>query len=376
MRHLTGALRPWLMLALVCAVFSAHPVFRATFWSLSYLPNLLQQSGRNIVLAVGMTFVILTGGIDLSVGAVLGLSGVALALAMRGSLPTWLAALPIVPIAAAGAWLTHRALRDCGQRSQWAGSVAVFLLVTGVGGLASARMLANGVVMEGAIAIALLVGISCGLLNGLTVSVGRVPAFVVTLGMMSAARGLTLYATDGASVRADVPRFMVLGQGWPLALVTLAVVAAAVVLLRVTRAGRYVLAIGGNEQASRLSGVSVAGFKTLAYMLSGLTAAVGAVLVTAKFGLADTNAGSGAELEAIAAVVIGGTSLAGGQGSIVGALIGALTITVIEAGLVMVSIRDTLQPVILGTVIVVTVFLDQINRGASRAASVRASAGE
>src|SRR5262249_8487607 len=176
------------------------------------------------------------------------------------------------------------------------------------------------------------------------------------------ARGLTLYATDGSSVRASVPRFMTLGQGTPLVLITLAVVGFGTLLLTRTRAGRCLLAIGGNETAARLSGVPGSVYKTPAFAPSGLGAAIGAVLVTAKFGLADTNAGTGAELDAIAAVVIGGTSLSGGQGSIVGALVGALTITVIEAGLVLVGIKDTLQPVILGGVIVLTVFVDQMRR--------------
>ena len=133
-------------------------------------------------------------------------------------------------------------------------------------------------------------------------------------------------------------------------------------LLTRTRPGRYMLSIGGNEQASRLSGVDVAANKTLAYVLAGLAAGAAALLVTARFGLASTNAGTGAELDAIAAVVIGGTSLSGGRGSIVGALVGALTITVITMGLVLVHVKNDLQPVILGVVIVLTVFLDNIRR--------------
>jgi ribose/xylose/arabinose/galactoside ABC-type transport system permease subunit len=140
------------------------------------------------------------------------------------------------------------------------------------------------------------------------------------------------------------------------------VVAVAAVLLARTRPGRLIMAIGGNEQAARLSGVDVVGCKTLAYALSGLTAGLAGVVVTAKFGIANTGAGTGAELDAIAAVVIGGASLAGGQGSVIGALVGALTITVIEAGLVLTGVQDTLQPVILGGVIVLTVFVDQIRR--------------
>ncbi|HEY3415002.1 MAG TPA: ABC transporter permease [Armatimonadota bacterium] len=359
-RSFAGALRPWLMLALVCAVFSVHPGFRGTFWRESYLPNILQQSARNIVLAVGMSFVIITGGIDLSVGSVLALSGAGLALAMNGPLPLWLTSVVALPIALLAAWRAYSRART--RSKQTALSATVFLVAEAGLTFVLSRGLAGGVKMEGAIAIALLIGLACGMANGLMVSVGRIPAFVMTLGMMSAARGLTLYATDSSSVPARVQRFLALGQGAPLITITLVVVIAAAVLLARTRAGRYVMSIGGSEQATRLSGVDVAAYKTMAYALSGLGAGIGAVLVTAKFGTANTGAGTGAELDAIAAVVIGGTSLSGGQGSIVGALVGALTITVIEAGLVLCGVRDTLQAVILGGVIVLTVLIDQVRK--------------
>lgn len=353
--------RPFATLALVCALFSVHSDFRDTFWQQSYLPTILQQSARNIVLAVGMSFVILTGGIDLSVGSVLALAGIGLAMSMNGTLPGWMAFVAAAPVAVMAAVALMARIQPAPSR-RTAAAIAIFLVLEGVIGFAMARGLAAGLKMEGAIAIGLLIGVACGMLNGLVVSIGRVPSFVATLGMMSAARGLTLYASNSSSVPARVPRFMELGQGVPLVAITLTVVIAAAVLLARTKAGRYILSIGGNEQATRLSGVDVAAWKTLAYVLSGLMAGIAAVLVTAKFGTANTGAGTGAELDAIAAVVIGGTSLSGGQGSIVGALAGALTITVIEAGLVLVGITDTLQQVILGAVIVLTVFIDQIRR--------------
>jgi ribose/xylose/arabinose/galactoside ABC-type transport system permease subunit len=359
---LARALRPFLALALVCAAFSAHPNFRGTFWTSAYLPNVLQQSARNIVLAVGSSFVIFTGGIDLSVGAILALSGVGLAMGLAGTLPPWLAFVAALPIAAGIAGLLSPRLASLAPSSKDALAWAVFVLLEIATGTLLARGIAGGVKVEGAIALALLIGAGCGLVNGAVISQGRVPAFVMTLGMLSAARGLTLYATDGSSVRAAVPRFMALGQGLPLAGIVLLVVVAGAVSLSRTRPGRYIMSIGGNETATHLSGVPVFTIKTLAYVLSGMCAAIGAVIVTAKFGTADTNAGMGAELDAIAAVVIGGASLNGGQGSIVGALVGALTITIIESGLVLVGIKDTLQPVILGGVIVLTVYLDQLRR--------------
>jgi ribose/xylose/arabinose/galactoside ABC-type transport system permease subunit len=224
------------------------------------------------------------------------------------------------------------------------------------------RGMAGGIRLEGAILAALAVGSACGLLNGLVITLGRVPPFVVTLGMLTAARGLTVYATNGNSVSGLPPRLGVLGEGVPLVVIAAATVLLGALLLGRSRAGRYVQAIGGNEEAARLAGVNVTAYTTLAYVLSGLTAAVAAIVLTAKFRLADTGAGTNAELNAIAAVVIGGTSLSGGRGSVVGSLIGALTIAVLNAGLVLVGVRDTLQGVVIGAVIVITVMIDQVRR--------------
>lgn len=362
--QLIAILRPWLTLLFVCALFSLHPDFRMRFWTRAFLPDVVQQSGRNIVLAVGMSFVVMTGGIDLSVGAVLALAGVGLAMGLTGKppVPHWLAFAAAFPLAVLGVGLARKLLAARAVVVPTTGWIVLFGVLQAGFGLVLKQAIHGGLRVEGAICFALLIGLSCGLLNGLVISVGRVPPFVMTLGMMSAARGLTLYATDSQSVAADFPRLRVLGEGAPLLLVVLAVVVVGILLLNRFQAGRYVLAIGGNEQAARLSGVPVESFKTLAYMLSGLAAAIGAVLVTAKFGIANTGAGSGAELDAIAAVVIGGTSLSGGQGSILNALVGALTITVITAGLVLVGIEVNLQQVILGSIIVLTVFIDQLRK--------------
>jgi ribose transport system permease protein len=364
LQQVSGSLRPWLVLILVCSLFSVHPVFRSIFWRREYLAEIVGQSARNIVLAVGLSFVILTGGIDLSVGSVLALSGVATAMALTGAprFPLWLALIAVIPVSAATAYsaaITIARKRSAFRIAVFAG---IFVLSVAVCGVGLYRGLAGGVKVEAAVAIGLSVGIACGLFNGLVVSVGRVPPFVATLGIMSAARGLTLYATSSQSVTVPFERFRSLGTGAPLLAATLIVVAAGGLLLARFRAGRYILAIGGNEQAAVLTGVPVITYKTLAYVLSGLCAAIGGVILTAKFGTANTGAGTGAELEAIAAVVIGGASLSGGKGTIIGALVGALTITVITNGLVLVGIEPNLQQVILGGVIILTVFLDQINR--------------
>ena len=343
----------------------AKSTFRHTFFTQDYLPNIFEQSARNIVLAVGMSFVIFTGGIDLSVGSVLALCGVGLALSLSGQLPQWIVFVAVTPITAAAVVGAYAGSR---RHSQSVRAIACFIagaIAELVGGFVVSRCVHGGIRLEGAIVICVMIGVACGLVNGLTSSLGRVPPFVVTLGMMSAARGLTLYATDGASVSArDYPRLLALGQPQVLVIAPLIVVLCGTAIIKWMKTGRYFLSIGGNEQASRLSGLNVAGNKTLAYILAGICAAIGAILVTAMFGQASTNAASGAELEAIASVVIGGASLTGGRGSIVGAMIGALTITVITAGLILVQVPDTLQQVVLGAVIVATVLVDQTKQRA------------
>jgi ribose/xylose/arabinose/galactoside ABC-type transport system permease subunit len=216
--------------------------------------------------------------------------------------------------------------------------------------------------LEGALLGALGVGCGCGVVNGLLVTLARVPPFIATLGMMTAARGLALYATDGSSVSGLPDRLSALGEGLPLVGVALLVVACGSFLLRVTPAGRYMRAIGGSEEAARLSGLDVTLHKTVAYGLSGMSAAVAAILLTAKFQVAQTNAGTNAELNAIAAVVVGGTRLSGGEGTVLGSLVGALTIAVLNSGLVLAGIRDTLQGVVIGAVIVLTVVVDRFRR--------------
>jgi ribose/xylose/arabinose/galactoside ABC-type transport system permease subunit len=348
-------------LALVCAGFSLHPKFLQTFWTQDYLPNILQQAATNIIVAVGMTFVILTGGIDLSVGSVMALCGVTLGMTIQTGPPSFLAYTMAFPLGVLALAVVHHVSKP-GPGAQKATALALVPAITLFGGLLILRMTAGGIQLEGALLATLAVGCSCGLLNGLLVTRGRVPPFVVTLGMLTAARGLTVYATDGNSVSSLPPRLGALGEGLPLVLIAFAVVVAGAALLTRTRTGRYIVAIGGNEEAARLTGVDVAFYKTLAYALSGLTAAIAAIVLTAKFRLADTGAGANAELNAIAAVVIGGTRLSGGQGSVVGSLVGALTIAVLNAGLVLVGVRDTLQGVIIGAVIVVTVMIDQFRK--------------
>ena len=295
-----GTLAGLIGLCLLLWILTPH------FLTVSNLLNVLEQTSINAVIAVGMTFVILSAGIDLSVGSVLALSGVVMASLLQGG---------------------------------WAPPLAV-----GVG-------LASGFVF--------------GALNGVAIAWGRLPPFIATLGMMSIARGCALLFTEGRPVSGFEEGFRslatarLLGIPAPVLITALVYVIARFVLSS-TRFGRYVYAMGGNEEATRLSGVNVRLHKMLVYGVSGLTSAVAAVLLTARLNSAQPIAGIMYELDAIAAVVIGGTSLAGGEGGVGGTLIGALIMGVLRNGLNLLGVSSFLQQVVIGLVIVFAVLLDAV----------------
>src|SRR5687768_2368188 len=274
------------------------------FLTVSNLLNVLEQTSINAVIAVGMTFVILSAGIDLSVGSLLALSGVVMATLLHQNVSAPLA------------------------------------ITAGLG-----------------------MGFGFGALNGIAIAWGRLPPFIATLGMMSIARGCALLFTEGRPVSGFDPDFRslatarLLGIPAPV-LLTAAVYIVARFVLSSTRFGRYVYAMGGNEEATRLSGVNVRLHKTLVYGMSGLTSAIAAVLLTARLNSAQPIAGIMYELDAIAAVVIGGTSLSGGEGGIGGTLIGALIMGVLRNGLNLLGVSSFLQQVVIGLVIVFAVLLD------------------
>jgi ribose transport system permease protein len=276
------------------------------FLTVSNLLNVLEQTSINAVIAVGMTFVILSGGIDLSVGSVLALAGVVMA-----------------------------------------------------------TLLQEGWAVLPAIAAGLAIGFGFGAFNGIAIAWGRLPPFIATLGMMSIARGCALLFTEGRPVSGFEQGFRslatarVLGIPAPV-VITAAVYLAARFVLSSTRFGRYVYAMGGNEEATRLSGVNVRLHKTLVYGVSGLTSAIAAVLLTARLNSAQPIAGIMYELDAIAATVIGGTSLSGGDGGVGGTLIGALIMGVLRNGLNLLGVSSFLQQVVIGLVIVFAVLLDTV----------------
>lgn len=359
MKRGSPLLVPWISLAGIVALFSISPVFRATFWTPTFLQTLLQQAATNVILAVGMTFVIISGGIDLSVGSSAALCGVALALSARGETPPFLAAaMGILPAFLLARWAWNFS-KPLSARTRFGLSAAGFLGALAAFGALAGSGMRGGLRTEGAILACLATGAGIGTLNGLAVSLGRVPPFVATLGMLTAARGLTLYATEGESVSGLPPRLMALGQGWPVLAIAGTVALTGWLMLSRSNWGRAVYAAGGSEESARLSGIDLVTTRTAAYASCSLCAAVAAVVLTAKFRVADTGAFAGAELNAIAAVVLGGTSLAGGQGSIGGAIAGALTIATLSAGMVILGVRDVLQGVVIGAVIVGAVMLGE-----------------
>jgi ribose transport system permease protein len=301
-----GTLTGLLVLCLALWIATPH------FLTASNLVNVVEQSAIIGIVAVGMTFVIVTGGIDLSVGSLVALSGIAFGLAVRAGAPAGVAA-------AAG----------------------------------------------------LAAGLGCGLVNGALITVGRLPPFIATLGMMSVARGVALMLTDGRPISGFPAGFRALATGHllgvPLPVVLmLALYAIAHFTLTRTTLGRYTYAIGGNEEAAALSGVDVRGYKTAAYAISGLLSAVTALLLVARLNWALPIAGIMYELDAIAAVVIGGASLLGGSGSVVGTLIGALIMGVLRNGLNLLGVSSYVQQVAIGAVIVVAVLVDMALRRRAR----------
>ena len=290
-------------LVLLCIVIT---IVTPNFLSVSNITNVFTQVSVNAI--IGMTFVILTGGIDLSVGSTLAISG------------------------AVGASI----VKSTGN---------VFL----------------------AIIVAAVIGIAVGLINGLLVSKGKLQAFIVTLATMTIFRGATLVFTDGTPISKLPEAFVKIGNGklgfMPIpVIITIIIAIIAVYALSQTRFGRYLYALGGNEDASRLSGINTDKIKTLVYVVSGFASAIAGVIITSRIGSASPNAGTGFELDAIAAVVIGGTSLAGGEGTITGTLIGALIIGVLNNGLNLMNVSPFYQSIVKGLVILIAVLLDKKSR--------------
>ncbi|KAF1021702.1 MAG: Ribose import permease protein RbsC [Paracidovorax wautersii] len=280
------------------------------FMTVGNLMNVMRQVSINALIAFGMTLVILLGGIDLSVGAILAVSSVITAMLMKDG------------------WDP--------------------MLCTALG-------IASGALM--------------GLANGLLIAKGKVAPFIATLGMMTVLRGLSLVLSNGSPISGlDSDFFTLLGGGYVAGWVPVPVVwmllAFAVFwfVLRKTVFGRHVYATGGNPEAARLSGVKTDRVQIGVYTLSGMMAAMAGVILTSRLNSAQPKAGTGYELDAIAAVVLGGTSLAGGRGWIFGTLMGALIIGVLNNGLNLMGVSSFYQQVIKGAVILLAVLIDRAGK--------------
>ena len=238
--------------------------------------------------------------------------------------------------------------------------------VMGLAGMVSALALSHGIDPALAVAIGVGIGALAGLLNGLfSVSFG-INAFIVTLGMMQVARGLTIALTEGNTVSGFPDDFLALGStlgGLPVPIWLLLVLAAMLIgVLRYTGFGRELFAIGGNETAARLAGVAVKKIIFIAFTVSGAAAGLAGVLMTARLGAALGNAATGYELTIIASVVIGGASLAGGQGSVAGVLLGAVLIALVNNALVLLTVPTYWQQAFIGAVIIGAALIDRIRR--------------
>lgn len=301
----------FIALLLLCVALA---VMNENFLSTRNILNVLRQTSINGILAIGMTFVILTRGIDLSVGSV----------------------------------------------AAFAGMVAASLATT-----SSTGMIAGGPYPAAlSILAGLAAGMACGSLSGVIVARFNVPSFVVTLGMLSAARGLTLLYSGGRPIPALTDEFRWIGTGsvWGIPVPILLLIgtfAAAHFVLTQTRYGRHVYAVGGNPHAAKVSGLPVGRNRFSVYVISGALAALAGMVLAARTGSALPQAGIAYELDAIAAVVIGGTSLAGGVGRVTGTMIGALLIGVMNNGLDLMGVESYYQQVIKGILIVAAVMLDQ-----------------
>ena len=297
-----GALTALAVLVVVMSLLSGD------FLTAQNLLNVGVQAAVIAVLAFGVTFVIISGGIDLSVGSVAALSATALA---------FLAAIDGVPI-----WL--------------------------------------------AVVLAAATGTACGLVNGALIAYGKLPPFITTLAMLSIGRGLSLVISEGSPIALPDPVARLgdsLGGWFPVpVLIMLLMGLVTAVILRRTFTGRAMYAIGGNEEAARLSGIRVERQKLGIYALSGLFAAVAGVILAARLASAQPQAAQGYELDAIAAVVIGGASLAGGVGTALGTLIGALILAVLRNGLNLLSVSAFWQQVVIGVVIALAVLFDTLRR--------------
>ena len=290
------------------------PTTRSTFLTPKNMFNILRQNASNLFLATGMTMVIILGGIDLSVGSIIALSGVVAA-----------------------------------------GAVVNFGLPEAVG-----------------FAAAILVGALVGLFNGFIICKTDIPPFIVTLASMNITKGIALVLTGGAPIRCmtDAFKFPVAGYVGPVptpVILMIVIFVIAALMINKTQLGRHIYAVGGNVQAAKFSGISVEKVKFIVYSYTGLMAGIAGVVIASRLYSGQPTAGDGAEMDAIASVVVGGTSMSGGSGRIGGTLIGVLIIGVLNNGLNLMGVDSNFQYIVKGFVILLAVYVDFLrNKKAGR----------
>lgn len=283
-------------------IFTVFALISSNFRTMYNFMSILRQTSINAILAVGMTYVIISGGIDLSVSAIVSLSGTVAAIAM----------------------------------SKW------------------------GFHIGGGIVVGLLIGAAAGFINGFVIAKFSVPPIIATLGMQTAASGLALVITGGYSVTGIPKSFAFLGRknifSVPVpAILMIVMLVLGYIILNKTRFGAYIYGVGGNEEATRLSGVSVEKTKIGIYVFSGLMAAVAGLILASRLNSGQPMAGSGLELNAIAAVVIGGASVAGGSGNMIGGLFGSLIMCILTNGFDIIGIDRYYQMIFTGFILVAAV---------------------
>ena len=295
----------------LCVFLSVFPKTSGSFFTRQNIFNVLRQISTNLFLACGMTMVIILGGIDLSVGSIIALSGcISAGCVARYNLP-----LPI------------------------------------------------------ALLMGLLVGLLVGMFNGGVISKTTIPAFIVTLATMNIAKGLAYVYTGGSPVRVVTKEWQFLGAGYvgifptPVVILVIVLIITAIIMNK-TKMGRHMYAVGGNQQAAEFSGIKVEKVKFFVHAFSGLMAGLAGIVLASRMYSGQPTAGDGAEMDAIAAVVVGGTSMAGGSGKIGGTIIGGLIIGVLNNGLNLLNVNSFWQYVVKGVVILLAVFLDYFrNKG-------------
>ena len=295
----------------LCVFLSVFPKTSGSFFTRQNIFNVLRQISTNLFLACGMTMVIILGGIELSVGSIIALSGcISAGCVSRYNLP-----LPI------------------------------------------------------ALLMGLLVGLLVGMFNGAVISKTTIPAFIVTLATMNIAKGLAYVYTGGSPVRVVTKEWQFLGAGYvgifptPVVILVIVLIITAIIMNK-TKMGRHMYAVGGNQQAAEFSGIKVEKVKFFVHAFSGLMAGLAGIVLASRMYSGQPTAGDGAEMDAIAAVVVGGTSMAGGSGKIGGTIIGGLIIGVLNNGLNLLNVNSFWQYVVKGVVILLAVFLDYFrNKG-------------